>query len=151
MTLNDIVFARGKRTESPSITDPIEIVREYARIQAAEKQLEKDKTAIKKKLNMIIPADADAKAFTLPEAPGGRYVARRMKQDRRKPDDDRLVALLDLLDAPSIAFDRKANQAYVASMLAAGTMTLEDFKGTLSGKLVEYVSLSWKKDGEADD
>ncbi len=147
--------ASEKRTfqkirEKDYTNDPIEIVREYARIQAAEKQLEIDKAAMKKKLGMIIPTDVDAKAFTLPEKPGGRYVARRVKQDRRKPDDQQLVRLLHDLDAPSLAFLEKPNHDFVAMMIERGQMTLEQFASTLSGKLVEYVSLTWRKDGEVD-
>jgi hypothetical protein len=133
-----------------ALVDPIEIVREYARIQAAEKQLEIDKAEMKKKLGMIIPTDLDAKAFVLPEVPGGRYVARRVQQDRRKPDDSKLVKLLSDLEAPFAAFERKPNHEYVAWMIENGQMTLEQFRSTLSGKLISYVSLTFRKDGEAD-
>ena len=96
----------AKLRQKDYVNDPIEIVREYARLQALEKQLEKDKAALKKKLNMIIPTDVDAKSFTLDEGSGYHYVARRIKQDRRKPDDGKLLVLLDSKSAPLAAYTR---------------------------------------------
>lgn len=125
-------------------TDPLEIVREYAAIQQMEKDLEARKKALKPKLNMLIPADLDAKAFEVPEI-NGRYVARRIKQDRRKPDDDLLVRLLKTKYAPDEAYDRKPNHEYVAQMIERGEITLEEFAATMKGAEIEFVSLTLEK------
>jgi len=140
----------SKLEDTARLTDPIEIVREYARLQVAEKQLEKDKAALKPKLNMLIPTDVDAKSFTLNANSGYHYVARRVKQDRRKPDDVKLLGLLDAKNAPNEAYTFAPDHAYVATMIKHGQITLAEFAETLKGPQVEYVSLTLTKDGEKD-
>lgn len=127
----------------PADLTETDIVRRYQQCKDIIEELEEEKKELQAKLNMLIPADLDAKSFTLPE--GGTYIARRVKQDRRKPDDNKLVRLLSDLEAPSEAYERKPNHEYVAQMIERGQMSLEQFKSTLSGKVIEYVSLSKAK------
>jgi hypothetical protein len=127
------------------------IVREYYEIQQAEKALEKRKEAMKPKLAMLIPIGEEAVTFRLPELPDKRFVARRISQDRRKPDDALLVALLESKGAPSEAFTRKPNEDFVAGMIVTKQITADEFKKVLRGKVIEYVSLTARKEGEPDD
>lgn len=138
---------RGVKTaREHTPTEPMEIVREYAQIQQAEKDLERRKVALKPKMQMLVPTDTDVREFRLPEIPGMVFIARRIRQDRRKPSDDLLMPILEAKKAPLAAYDRKPNHDYIASMIKDGRMTIEELESTMTGTKVEYVSLTPAKD-----
>ena len=136
--LNALV-AQAKAAKTPE-----EVIRCYRKAQVWEKAVEAIKTALKGKLSMLIPAGADAKPYNLPDMPGGRLLARRIEQDRRKIDPDLLTALLVKKNAPSEAFRQVAREDYAAVMVNDGRITPDELEGCLTGKKVGYTSLTWE-------
>jgi hypothetical protein len=128
---------------------PEDVVRCYRIAQLWETAAKAVKTALKGRMEMTIPAGVDSKPYVLPDMPGGRLLARRVGQDRRKIAPAKLTALLVAKNAPEEAFERVGREDYAAVMVKDGRITTAELEACLEGSQPKYVSLTWEPEDKS--
>lgn len=150
-------------SEGVTLTGPARatnsLVEEWVNFKMLVKQAEALLEKIKPKLGMLLPAGRSVRAFRAHRwtkggvQEEGRIIVRRVKQDRRGVDQAKLTALLESKNAPAEAFNRTANEDFVAKMLGRNDndplkITEDELRSCLKGKTISYVQATFSVDPE---